>query len=125
MNEFCFAWICQFEVGFDLGDGLQVFLPDGWGRSLGVAGPGRSELPSGGGQSLWRVRSADFASPMNVIFHRYGLKRSKIVSDRGSGGGDSVGFLWLRSGEHRPIGLWRDLLRASVRGQALRIFDDE
>ena len=97
MNEFCFAWIGQSEVGFGLGNGLQIFPADGWGRTLGVTGSGRSELPSGGDQSLWRVRSEDFASPMNVIFHRYGLKRSKIASDRGSGGGDSVGFLSIRS----------------------------
>jgi hypothetical protein len=64
---------------------------------------------------------------MKVIFHRYGLKRSKIVSDRGSGGGDSVGFLSLRSceGGHSPVGLWREFLCGLVGGQGSQNGDDE
>jgi hypothetical protein len=50
MNEFCFAWIGQSEVGFGLGNGLQIFLAGGWGRILGATRFGRSKLPSGGGQ---------------------------------------------------------------------------
>ena len=52
MNEFYFAWIGQSEVGFGLGNELQIFLADGWGRTLGVTRSGRSELPSGGGQRI-------------------------------------------------------------------------